>query len=102
MEEQAKIEVSCGRCQWFKPIATHKGEAGECRAESPTVLVMPSASLDRYGRPLQSEINVCFPTVPASLWCGRFAPLKVHLYNDDEAKAVVSTESEPSKNIVLG
>lgn len=74
-----KVVISCGECQWFNPLKSHEGKAGECRTDRPTVLVIPSASMDRHGRPMSSEINVCFPTVPVDLWCGRFVPRKLDL-----------------------
>lgn len=85
-----QFNISCGACQWFNKLDSHKGAAGECRADRPTVVVMPSASVDRFNRPMQAEIQVCFPTVPATLWCGRFMPRKVELPATEEP------ESQPS------
>lgn len=69
-----KLVPECGKCQWFNPHESHKGQAGECRADPPQALVIPSKSIGLNGQPNHFEIQAAFPTVPAKLWCSRFYP----------------------------
>lgn len=83
-------DVKCLMCQWFSPSSTHKGEAGECRVNPPQVIAMPGKMMDLRGAPTQTELHICFPTVPANLWCSKFQPRKVNLPQPDTSQQIVS------------
>ncbi len=92
MEDQKKMEISCGMCQWFVPSAAHQNKAGECRVEHPALLVVPTSAFDQWGKPLGHEIQAAFPTIPATLWCGQFRPKVANLgiEQPEEVSSVVA------------
>lgn len=83
MENQQKVEISCGMCQWFVPSVQHQGKAGECRVGHPTLLVVPTSALNARGMPMGHEIQAAFPTIPAHLWCGQYRPRVANIGVDE-------------------